>query len=506
MPTDMHTVTVYGDYHVVVPDTLVFTNEPAFVLAQVDGGPAPHLQISGDVDIALTSISSDLRDPVGIGTDVIFNGSPTVSIDAGATLKLSSVGAAQGYVTAPGDVAEFKNAGTFEASGDAEAEAILSDGSVENTGEILAASASGFARGVKFVGAGRQILNSGEIKVSGHTGAMAVIADGGAGVFHNTGIIVAHSDGATSIGVAWGNGGGSGSFINDGTIEADRALEADWVGTYVTTPIINNGHMIGSALIDSGPTILVNNGEITGDIRFNAGGDLYDGRLGVAGSSITTASWVGDTLLGGVGDETMVGQNGDDSMAGGGGNDQIDGGDGSNTLFGGDGDDSIAGGSGFDRVNGNVGDDTVVGHSAVGDWLSGGQGQDTIDASASTGNNIINGNLGNDTIIGGSGADSLRGGQGDDVIHAGSGNDWITGDLGTNTIFGGQGLDTVRASAGHDIVNGWHAGDRVEFASGLTYTVTQVNADVHINFSNGGEIDLIGVQKPSLPSGWIVSA
>jgi beta-glucanase (GH16 family) len=175
-----------------------------------------------------------------------------------------------------------------------------------------------------------------------------------------------------------------------------------------------------------------------------------------------------------------------------------------NVIHGNGGNDSIVGGNGFNQINGNTGDDTIIGHSTTGDWLLGGQGQDSIDASASHGNNILNGNLGNDTLIGGAGADTLRGGQGDDVIHAGSGNDWISGDLGNNTIYGGQGADTFHAGGGHDVINGWHNGDHVHIDQGVTYTVAQVNGDVHITLSNGGEMDLIGVQQSSLQSGWII--
>src|SRR5262249_52944775 len=106
----------------------------------------------------------------------------------------------------------------------------------------------------------------------------------------------------------------------------------------------------------------------------------------------------------------------------------------------------------------------------------------------------------------GAGADILRGGQGDDAIHAGAGDDWLSGDLGNNTLYGGQGLDTFRAGAGHDQVNGWHAGDHVQVASGVTWTTSQVNRDVHINFSNGGEMDLMRTQLSSLQPGWIVQA
>ena len=93
----------------------------------------------------------------------------------------------------------------------------------------------------------------------------------------------------------------------------------------------------------------------------------------------------------------------------------------------------------------------------------------------------------------------------DDVIHAGSGGDWISGDLGNNTIYGGQGLDTFHAGAGHDAVSGWHAGDHVQVGAGVTWSVVQVNADVHITFSNGGEMDLLNTQSSSLQTGWIVS-
>jgi len=147
---------------------------------------------------------------------------------------------------------------------------------------------------------------------------------------------------------------------------------------------------------------------------------------------------------------------------------------------------------------------TIVGKSAVGDWLLGGQGNDQIDATASTGHNILHGNLGNDTLSAGAGGDTLRGGQGDDVIHAGTGDDWISGDLGNNTIYGGQGSDIFHAGAGHDTINGWHAGDHVAVDAGVTYTVTQVNADVHVVFSNGGEMDLLNTQQSSLQSGWII--
>jgi Ca2+-binding RTX toxin-like protein len=222
----------------------------------------------------------------------------------------------------------------------------------------------------------------------------------------------------------------------------------------------------------------------------------------------TISSWeAADSYLWtGSGAQLLHARQGAASVVGGAGDDTITGWSGDDTLFGSGGDDSIVGGTAFNQVNGNAGDDVIVGNSQVGDWLLGGQGNDQIDARASTGNNVINGNLGDDTLFGGSGADSLRGGQGDDVIHAGSGADWISGDLGDNIILGGAGVNIFRAGAGHDQISGWHAGDEVQIASGVGFSVTQVSTDVHINFSNGGEMDLLNVQVSSLQPNWIVTA
>jgi serralysin len=180
------------------------------------------------------------------------------------------------------------------------------------------------------------------------------------------------------------------------------------------------------------------------------------------------------------------------------------------TLFGGDGNDSIVGGAGFNRVNGNVGQDTIVGNSTVGDWLLGGQGDDSISAAQSTGHNLVNGNLGQDTLVGGSGGDTLRGGQGNDVIIGGSGADWISGDLGVNTLTGGGGADIFHGSPGHDTITDFNMaqGDRLLLDHGVTATATQMNSDVQVDLSNGGQMILQNVQLSGLGamSGWIITS
>jgi uncharacterized delta-60 repeat protein len=59
--------------------------------------------------------------------------------------------------------------------------------------------------------------------------------------------------------------------------------------------------------------------------------------------------------------------------------------------------------------------------------LFGGDGNDTLDASGSTANNILLGGAGNDTLTAGSGRDILISGPGADVLHAGGGGDILIG-------------------------------------------------------------------------------
>jgi len=181
--------------------------------------------------------------------------------------------------------------------------------------------------------------------------------------------------------------------------------------------------------------------------------------------------------------------------------------DAENRLRGYGGDDRITGGKTFNNINGNAGADTIVGQSTVGDWLLGGQGADSIDASASSGRNIVNGNIGDDRVVGGSGADVLRGGQGNDFISGGAGDDWISGDRGSDTVAGGAGADTfhTRGGAGTMTVTDFNRaeGDQVRLAAGSTYHVSQQGANVAIDIDGGAHVILQKTQMSALSAGWI---
>jgi hypothetical protein len=129
-----------------------------------------------------------------------------------------------------------------------------------------------------------------------------------------------------------------------------------------------------------------------------------------------------DNLLGGAGNDTFIVRAG---------NETIDGGTGTNTL----------------QVQANssitLTDTSLV--SALGtDALSriqrasvtGGPGNDILDAFGFSGAATLAGGAGNDLLQGGAGIDSLAGGDGDDVLVRSPGNDVLSGNAGTNKVFG----------------------------------------------------------------------
>ncbi|MGH1368163.1 MAG: calcium-binding protein [Maritimibacter sp.] len=85
------------------------------------------------------------------------------------------------------------------------------------------------------------------------------------------------------------------------------------------------------------------------------------------------------------------------------------------------------------EVNGNTGADT----------LEGGQGND-----------VLHGEGGADIMSGGSGDDAMFGGSGDDVLSGKSGNDTLSGNTGNDELFGGQGHDMITGGLGNDVLGG----------------------------------------------------
>lgn len=193
------------------------------------------------------------------------------------------------------------------------------------------------------------------------------------------------------------------------------------------------------------------------------GNDGDDDADGGAGADSIDGGADNDDVRGGQGDDTVVGGAGDDEVSGQDGADSLDGGADDDTVEGGEGADSVTGGLGDDTLRGNEGEDTLIEEGDVNftltdasltgngtddlsgfekATLTGGDGDNSINASAFTGPVTINGGEGDDTIQGGSKADTLNGEIGDDSILANAGNDTIDGGDDTDTVDGGAGTDS----------------------------------------------------------------
>ncbi len=88
---------------------------------------------------------------------------------------------------------------------------------------------------------------------------------------------------------------------------------------------------------------------------------------------------------------------------------------------------------------------TIIGTSGA-DTLNGGYGNDVI--CALSGNDTVRASYGNDTVYAGPGNDTVDGGFGDDTLIGGPGNDTLTG------YYGSDRLDTVDGISGNDRADG----------------------------------------------------
>ena len=305
----------------------------------------------------------------------------------------------------------------------------------------------------------------------------------------------------------------------------------------------NGGDITATSVSSSIGEILTNGGDITFNNSASSGisgaldagsGNITIGVGGAgAGSSIILTDLVSTgtiTINGGAGIDEIRIDSGSSPLIinGGAGNDEISAGPASPTLIinGGPGNDRIEGGTNDDVLDGGDGDDTVVASGDI-DFtlrddlligqgidnlsnieiaeLTGGAGDNRLDASRFTGTAILSGEAGNDTLVVGSGGDTVDGGDGTDTVEAagdvdftltnssltGLGADTLTnievanlsggtgdnmfnvsGFSGSTVIFGNGGNDTIIVGSGDDTIDGGDGVDTVMATGDVDFILT----------------------------------
>jgi uncharacterized delta-60 repeat protein len=154
--------------------------------------------------------------------------------------------------------------------------------------------------------------------------------------------------------------------------------------------------------------------------------------------TITVSGQVADLLVqGNAGDDTLRGGSGREALSGGDGSDYVDGGLGSDTLSGGNGTDTVDYRSRthdlvigpFGPGSGEAGENDTLGSI---EKIYGGSGNDRIAIASFFGGAIFAG-AGNDTLFGSGAADAMWGEAGDDVLTVSDHHDYLRGGSGIDT-------------------------------------------------------------------------
>ena len=263
-------------------------------------------------------------------------------------------------------------------------------------------------------------------------------------------------------------------------------------GGYGADTLVNFQNIIGSALGDS-LTGNTGNNVLTG----GGGADTLTGGDGIDTADYTaaTAAVVVNLTLGTgrfnvaegdllIGIENLTGSGFNDSLTGDTGNNLLLGLAGNDSLLGGDGSDTMDGGAGSaDSMTGGNGDDLYYVDSTtdkISETSTG--GLDLVNSSANYSLSFYVENLtltgtANLNGSGNSSANTITGNTGDNSLAGGSGNDSLIGGAGNDKLNGESGIDTMTGGAGDDAYYIDNAADQVvEVANEGTDTVNSTMA------------------------------
>lgn len=422
------TINLHDDYVVDASQTLVFSNEAAFVFKAK--GVDLSLDNFGDIQVdgAAWAISGTRQQ----GADLFWNHlAATLTVDGG-TDNATAV-----WLAGPGS--QVRNDGVIEVSGrlDIGVHVQALDSRILNTGEITV-TGTGFASGVEGFGglvkntgqitaqsAGpangvtitSQLVNVGDIHAEGGGGAVGLTIDLSGdvqlhaaapafdAVVKNGGSIVAvsHDAGHPSAGITFvfPVEGVTTRIVNSGHIEGDYAIDATNRGIGIS--LDNSGELVGDVVLGLQSGVIANTGSIAGDVTLGSDDDVYRGGHGHL-TGVLHGSYGDDRLVGGDDNDAFYGdatlddvRDGADLLQGHGGDDSLAGGGADDTLEGGAGADVLTGGTGADTFTyATVGASTALQSDLITDLESG----DSIDLSA----------IDADTTTGGDQAFALVGG------------------------------------------------------------------------------------------------
>ena len=332
-------------------------------------------------------------------------------------------------------------------------------------------TASSFSGAVTLIGgaAGDSLVGTGN----------ADVIDGGAG--HDTIRAGGGNDTLT---------GGTGNDLLDAEAGTDLLIESTNGNITVTAALVQGGKLLGT------------------DKYFNFESMQFTG--GSAANKFDTKLFTGPvTLLGGDGADTLLSGGGDDSLRGQGGNDTLTGGSGADTLDGGDGVDRLievadANWTLTEATLSGLSNDSLNSFEQVS--LTGGAGNNTLDATLFTGFATLDGAAGDDTLLAGTGgnsllgnagADSLVGNTGNDLLDGGAGNDSLTGNAGNDSLRGGTETDTLDGGLGNDNLDG-QAGNADRITGGAGNDVLNGGAGVGDLLIETADVSLITLTATTL--------
>jgi Ca2+-binding RTX toxin-like protein len=401
--------------------------------------------------------------------------------------------------------------------------------------------------------------NDGNDTLNGGTGADQIFGDAGNDVFNiwggddNTGKLL---DGGTGINQL--NSGGNADLTGI-TISNIQTLSIDTYGQVrVSASQINS---FSNLIAEAGQATIIattagaydlTGKTVTGTFNF-FGSDAGNSFIGDAsGQSLWGGN--GDDVLNGMGgDDTLFGLGGTNTLIGGDGNDVINCGAGSDTMLGGNGDDTFTLYDSYDSSINNTGPQGRIADGGTGNntidinslaylsntqitnvqtlhchgygyvWLTGVQlggfstliaenivdnghaaliatnaGSYDLTGKTVTGSfDFYGSDLGN-TFIGDAHAQTLWGGNGNDILNGMDGDDTLIGSSGSDTMLGGNGNDTIKIWGGDNnigkVINGGTGTNQMIAGGNANLTGTTISNIQTLDVDNYEQVTLLATQ------------